>query len=107
MKRLLPTACLAALSAGSALAQEQALDSKVQQVNVSGARAEDTEARRISTASKIVVGREELDRNGDNSLGEVLKRLPGVTMSGPPGSGGSAQMRGLGNGYTQMLLNGE
>jgi iron complex outermembrane receptor protein len=109
---------LGAGSAGSSFAQDGApvsvqarptleTDGKVQQVNVSGARADDTETRRLSTASRIVVGREELERNGDTSLGEVLKRLPGVTMSGPAGSGGSAQMRGLGNGYTQMLLNGE
>jgi outer membrane receptor protein involved in Fe transport len=37
----------------------------------------------------------------------VLKRLPGVSISGTPGQGGTIQMRGLGNGYTQILLNGE
>jgi iron complex outermembrane receptor protein len=111
------------LGAGGAFAQDQATmstqaqpaartDEKAQQgvaqVTVSGTRADDTEARRLSTASKLVYGREELDRNGDTSLGEVLKRLPGVTMSGPPGAGGGrVQMRGLGNGYTQMLVNGE
>jgi iron complex outermembrane receptor protein len=79
----------------------------VSQVSVTGSRADDTETRRVSTASKLVVGREELDRNGDTNLGEVLKRLPGVTMSGAPGSVGSVQMRGLGNGYTQVLVNGE
>jgi iron complex outermembrane receptor protein len=124
MKKLLPAACLAMLGAGGgAFAQDQAADpvqakpaaradGKVQegvsQVSVSGTRADDTETRRISTASKLVFGREELDRNGDTNLGEVLKRLPGVTMSGAPGSGGgSVQMRGLGNGYTQVLVNGE
>jgi iron complex outermembrane receptor protein len=123
MRKLLPAACLAMLGAGGAFAQDQATisteaqpaakpaakpDGKVQQVNVSGTRADDTEARRLSTAAKLVYGREELDRNGDTSLGEVLKRLPGVTMSGPPGAGGGrVQMRGLGNGYTQMLVNGE
>jgi iron complex outermembrane receptor protein len=123
MKKFLPAACLAMLGAGGgAFAQDQSSvpvearpaakpdakpDGKVQQVNVSGTRADDTETRRLSTASTLVVGREELDRNGDTSLGEVLKRLPGVTMSGAPGSAGSVQMRGLGNGYTQVLVNGE
>ena len=56
----------------------------------------------------MVFGREELDRNGDSSVGEILKRLPGVTMGGRPGrGGGGVRMRGLGNGYTQMLVNGE
>jgi len=37
----------------------------------------------------------------------VLKRLPGITLSGKPGRGGEIRMRGLGNGYTQILINGE
>jgi iron complex outermembrane receptor protein len=40
-------------------------------------------------------------------LGEVLKRLPGVTVQGAPGRGGAIRMRGLGGGYTQILLDGE
>ncbi|GAB3433843.1 TonB-dependent receptor [Massilia solisilvae] len=77
-----------------------------QQVVVSGSR--DIDVRRASTAAKMIFGREELDRNGDSNIGEVLKRLPGVTMGGAPGrGGGGVRMRGLGNGYTQMLVNGE
>jgi outer membrane receptor for ferrienterochelin and colicins len=83
-------------------------DKSMQQVTVSGSRANDIDTRRMATASKLVFGREELDRNGDTSIGEVLKRLPGVTMGGAPGrGGGGVRMRGLGNGYTQMLVNGE
>lgn len=67
----------------------------------------DTEERRHSTAAKMVFGREELDRHGDTSIGDVLKRLPGITLSGTPGRGGDIRMRGLGNGYTQILINGE
>jgi len=37
----------------------------------------------------------------------VLKRLPGVTVSGAAGRGGEIRMRGLGSGYTQILVNGE
>lgn len=80
---------------------------EVQQVTVSGSRGNDTDIRRMSTASKMVFGREELDRNGDSNIGEVLKRLPGVTMGGAPGRGSGIRMRGLGSGYTQMLVNGE
>ena len=63
--------------------------------------------RRYSTAAKSIYGREELDRHGDSSVTEVLKRLPGVTVSGTPGRGGDVRMRGLGKGYTLLLLNGE
>ena len=37
----------------------------------------------------------------------MLKRLPGVTIQGRPGRGGAIRFRGLGNGYTQILLDGE
>jgi iron complex outermembrane receptor protein len=136
MSKLIPTACLALLGmAGHAGAYGQSSEQAntaadpaatptstsnnktpavprvqqgVQQVRISGARADDTEARRLSTAAKMVFGREELERNGDTSVSEVLKRLPGVTIGGAPGrGGGGVRMRGMGNGYTQMLVNGE
>jgi len=54
-----------------------------------------------------VIGRDEIDKFGDSTLGDVLKRLPGVTIQGRPGRGGAIRLRGLGNGYTQILLDGE
>ena len=57
------------------------------QIEIRSNRNNDTEARRESSASKIVIGREEIEKQGDATLGEVLKRLPG--------------------GYTQILLDGE
>ena len=76
-------------------------------VEIRSNRNNTTEQRRESTAAKIVIGREEIDKQGDATLGEVLKRLPGITLGGPPGRGGAIRMRGLGNGYTQILLDGE
>ncbi|WP_177200713.1 TonB-dependent siderophore receptor [Roseateles sp. YR242] len=67
----------------------------------------DEAQRRSSTASKIIIGREEIERYGDSTIGEVLKRLPGVTTGGRPGRGGEVRMRGMGSGYTQILVNGE
>ncbi|WP_255423325.1 TonB-dependent siderophore receptor [Undibacterium sp. CY21W] len=78
----------------------------VQKVTISGGRS-DIDERRQSTAAKLIFGREELDRNGDTNIGDVLKRLPGVTIGGRPGRGGDIRMRGMGNGYTQILINGE
>ena len=77
------------------------------QVEIRSNRNNDTEVRRESSASKIVIGREEIEKQGDSTLGEVLKRLPGVTVQGAPGRGGAIRMRGLGGGYTQILLDGE
>ena len=78
-----------------------------QKVEITGGRLSDTEERRRATASKIVIGREEIDKFGDATVGEVLRRLPGVTTPGAPGRGGPPRMRGLGNGFTQLLLDGQ
>ena len=69
--------------------------------------ANDNDLRRASTASKIIVSKEDIERFGDGSVSEVLKRLPGVTTGGRPGRGGDVRMRGMGGGYTQLLVNGE
>ena len=63
--------------------------------------------RRDSTASKIVVNRDEIVKYGDQTILDVMKRLPGVTVSGAGGRGAEIRMRGLGAGYTQILINGE
>jgi iron complex outermembrane receptor protein len=81
-------------------------DARLKRVEVDG-QASDESIRRASTASKIVITRDEIDRYGDSTIGEVLKRLPGVTTGGRPGRGGDIRMRGMGNGYTQILVNGE
>ncbi len=78
-----------------------------QRVEITGGRESDTEQRRQSTAAKIVIGREEIDKFGDATVGEVLRRLPGVTTPGAPGRGGPPRMRGLGGGFTQLLIDGQ
>ena len=78
-----------------------------QRVEITGGRSSDEEARRRSTAAKIVIGREEIDKFGDTTVGEVLRRLPGVTTPGAPGRGGPPRLRGLGSGYTQLLIDGQ
>jgi len=88
-----------------ATASAAAPGSAVQKVQISGAKGYDE--RRQDTASKIVVTQEEILRYGDTNIGDVLKRLPGVTIGGVQGRGGAIRMRGLGAGYTQIMLNGE
>jgi outer membrane receptor protein involved in Fe transport len=80
-------------------------DAKMQKVEVKGA-AEAYDPRRDDTASKIVVNHDEIVKYGDTNVLDVLKRVPGVTVSGS-GRGGEIRMRGLGAGYTQILINGE
>ena len=64
-------------------------------------------ARQLDTAATTVVGRDDLLRYGDVTVAEALKRVPGITVGGVQGRGGDIRMRGLGNGYTQVLLNGQ
>ncbi|MDH4287264.1 MAG: TonB-dependent receptor [Aquincola sp.] len=78
-----------------------------QRIEITGGRASDGEQRRQSTATKIVIGRDEIERFGDSNTLEMLKRLPGVTVPGAPGRGGAPRMRGMGGGYTQILVDGE
>ncbi len=96
-----------AQTAPTAPAAAASAPTQLNRVEVTATRATDTEARRQSTAAKIVIGREEIERYGDSNLGDVLKRLPGVTLQGRPGRGGNIRMRGLGSGYTQILLDGQ
>jgi outer membrane receptor protein involved in Fe transport len=72
---------------------------QMQQVEVAGSRSE---ARRQESAAVTSIGRDELLRHGDRSIAEALQRAPGVSVQG-----GEIRMRGLGGGYTQILLNGE
>jgi iron complex outermembrane receptor protein len=100
-----------ALSTLAAMAQQTptptAVTSDLGRVEITSGRDNDTQQRRESTASKIVIGREEIERQGDANLGEILKRMPGITLGGAPGRGGGIRMRGLSQGYTQILLDGQ
>jgi outer membrane receptor protein involved in Fe transport len=83
------------------LKKEQKADDKIQQVEVRGS-AESYDPRRDDTATKIVVNHEEITKYGDTNVLDVLKRVPGVTIIN-----NAIRMRGLGGGYTQILINGE
>lgn len=79
----------------------------LESVEIRARRDDPTEMRRNASAAKIVIGREEIDQYGDSNVGEVIRRLPGVTQGGRPGRGGDLRMRGMGSGYTQILIDGE
>ena len=92
---------------GSPTTTPTAKSQQLEPVQITGSRPDDVQERRNSTAAKIIIGRDEIERFGDSTLGDVLKRLPGVTIQGAPGRGGAIRLRGLGNGYTQILLDGQ
>ncbi|MFZ6820260.1 TonB-dependent receptor plug domain-containing protein [Undibacterium sp. Ji22W] len=64
--------------------------------------AKQYDARREDTATKIVVTEEEIKQFGESNIAEILKRQSGITITGS-----EIRMRGLANGYTQILIDGE
>ncbi len=79
---------------------------RVDAVEITGKNSA-TEERRNSSAAKIIITREDLEQYGDSNLGEAMRRLPGVTTGGRPGRPGAPVMRGMGGGFTQILLDGQ
>jgi outer membrane receptor protein involved in Fe transport len=72
----------------------------IQRVEVKGAA--DYDPRRDDTAGKTVLSAAEIRKYGDDNIFDVLKRAPGVTVTDK-----TIRMRGLGAGYTQILVNGD
>jgi len=98
---LLARAALADDAAESDARQSKEPAHKQEKIEVD--RPKDYDERRESTVAKIVVGRDELERFGDSTVADVLKRLPGVTVTAQ----GGISLHGLGGGYTQILLDGQ
>jgi outer membrane receptor protein involved in Fe transport len=98
-RRLQLCALAGTLHAGACAAADTA-PAEMARVEVTGPGSDNL--RRNDTAGKLVVGREELLQYGDNALSGVLKRLPGLSVTGS-----EVRMRGLGAGYTQILINGD
>ena len=69
-------------------------------------RSDASAQRRADVAGRQVVGRADLMRHGDSRLTDALQRVPGISVDGR-GTGTELKLGGLGDGYTQILLNGE
>ena len=52
------------------------------EVTVRAARDPDLQEQLQSTSTKIIYGRDKLEKTADSTVAEFLKRLPGVTVSG-------------------------
>lgn len=77
-----------------------------QQVDITG-KTTTVRDRQDDIGMRSIYGRDEIEKYGDTNLSEVLKRLPGISISEGAGKAPEIRMRGLGNGYTQILLNGQ
>ncbi|MEY3669101.1 MAG: hypothetical protein RL258_496, partial [Pseudomonadota bacterium] len=74
------------------------------EVEVRAQRLNDLEQRRYTNSVKTVVGREEIQKYGDTSLEDILRRQPGVSV---PAGGGSPRLRGMQEAYSQILIDGQ
>ena len=90
------------LCAGALVAPRLAAQSEPQRVEIKAEPNSESEQRRRDPVAKTIYGRDELDKYGDTNVSDVLKRLPGVNVTA-----GNPRLRGLGAGYTLVLINGE
>jgi len=97
---------IATLALGHALQAQESAEKTLRQVVVVDQREAQVE-RKESYLQKIVIAEEEVERFGDVSVGDILKRLTGISFTGPAGVTKDVRMRGLDKGYTQFMINGE
>jgi outer membrane receptor for ferrienterochelin and colicins len=105
--RLVCAGALLATLTGVARGQESSTReaSTPQRVEISGQAS--AENRRDSSAAKFVLTREEIMRFGDANLVDVLQRVPGISVTSAGGQNREIRLRGLGGGYTQILIDGQ
>ncbi|TVP65120.1 MAG: TonB-dependent receptor [Nodularia sp. (in: Bacteria)] len=65
------------------------------------------EERQNSPTGVIIIDQREIQRFNHRTIGEVLRRQPGVTLGGPPGEDKDVRLLGLPKEYTQVLINGQ
>lgn len=97
---LMPVASSAA-PGDSSIPTANSVEQAPQKVVISVSR-DAYDPRRDDTASKSLVTQAEIEKYGDTSVLDILRRVPGITVNGT-----GVQMRGLGRGYTQVLVNGD
>ncbi len=102
-RRALLAAALSAPLVATAQAPSDAAPS--QRVEITSTPAADS--GRDDTVTRALVTREDIARYGDASLSDVLRRVPGITVTGTAGRAPEIRLRGLGSGYTRILINGE
>ncbi|CAA0091743.1 Colicin I receptor [Zhongshania aliphaticivorans] len=102
---LIASAVAMALGNHSALAQEQAQTSQMENVQVIAKRV--VKRNHVNTpAPKLVYDADFFQRFEPISVGDMLKRVPGVTFNSDVGEYDLPRLRGLDSRYTQVLING-
>ena len=103
---LLGTASVSTLSIGAAYAQDTA---QIQTVQVTGLRASlesALNAKREDNGIVDVIKAEDMGKFPDTNLAESLQRVPGVVIDRDAGEGRNITVRGLGQDFTRVRING-
>ncbi|MEX5745220.1 TonB-dependent receptor [Massilia sp. X63] len=112
---LLGTASVSALSIGAAHGQTAAQDApaaqpqQIQTVQVTGLRASlesALNAKRQDNGIVDVIKSEDMGKFPDTNLAESLQRVPGVVIDRDAGEGRNITVRGLGQDFTRVRING-
>jgi len=111
---LLGTASVSALSVGNAHAQAAseapaAQPQQIQTVQVTGLRASlesALNAKRQDNGIVDVIKSEDMGKFPDTNLAESLQRVPGVVIDRDAGEGRNITVRGLGQDFTRVRING-
>lgn len=102
LRTLLMSCCVAFPSA--ALAQDQADEETLEDIVITG---EIQYRNRTDTvAPELVYDQQFFEQFEPLSVGDQLSRVPGVAFTSDIGERDAPQMRGLGEGFTQVLVNG-
>ena len=99
-------AALWAVFSAQAQTAEPVREAMLDVVRVKAAR-EEVDKRIEAPNPVVVIGREDIEKTNDLTLGDFLRRQPGISFTGPAGNIKDIRMRGLDKGYTQILVDGE
>ncbi|MFM9969091.1 MAG: TonB-dependent receptor plug domain-containing protein [Burkholderiales bacterium] len=99
---------MACIGANFALAQAGAEDgaqpTQLEEINVSGRREFDD--RFMSNATRITIGRRDIEAMGANTIADILRQTPGLQITTTANGGIEIRMRGMGPENTRILMDG-
>lgn len=102
---LLGMASMSVLAAGSAVAQDQAVETITVQ-GIRGSLQQSLEAKRESDAIVDVITATDIGRFPDKNVAESLQRLPGISIQREYGEGERVAIRGVASNRNLTQLNG-
>jgi outer membrane receptor for ferrienterochelin and colicin len=92
-----------AFSAGTAIAQAPVADTE-EEITVTAEKADEPPVPEYVPQSGVQ--RSDFENRNNRRLGDIIERLPGVTVDGPPGENKDVRLRGLDKEFTRTQIDG-